>query len=450
MNNRTIFNVLRGRFYATLATMVAGIWVLTGCGMLQASVLPALPDGNAVPTAIVVTPTPAPRRAQHVNAELRKGTIILRNSGGAVSLAALARALSSTALRQVAPGEWLLTSNLQIEPGAELLIAGPEVRWLKLRSDATTFVWVKALGGTLRISNTKITSWNPRANAVDTTYDDGRSFVLARDGATMTIDGSEASYLGYEANESYGVAWRLQGTGGGASGSTFGHNFYGLYLYDAAGLTIRNNTVHHSVRYGIDPHTRSDNLLIEGNTSHDNGKQGIILAEGCSNSIIRNNKVYNNGLHGIVLFDGSNNNLVEGNVAYGNTLHGINVNNSMGNTLRRNTVYGNGEAGIGVGQEARDTTVQGNTVRANLRDGIYVFSDARATTLENNVVISNQRYGIYIKSEDNTIGDGNEVTDNGVGLFLNVGSPPDFSLSTNRIERNREADVRTGTGDDDG
>jgi parallel beta-helix repeat protein len=410
-------------------------------------VVPAAPDGTGMPTAVVVTPTTAPKHAKKVDAELRKGTIVLRDSGGVVSLPALARALSSTALQQVAPGEWLLTANLQIEQGADLLIAGPEVRWLKLRSEAKTFVWVKAIGGTLRISNTKITSWDTRTQNVDTSHEDGRSFILARDGATMTIGHAEASYLGYDANESYGVAWRLEGTQGEASSSTFGYNFYGLYLYRAAGLTIRNNSVHHSVRYGIDPHTHSDNLLIEGNIAHDNGKQGIILAEGCSDSIIRNNTVYNNGLHGIVLFSGSNNNLVEGNVAYGNALHGINVNDANGNTLRQNTVYDNGEAGIGVGQNARANLLHGNVVRANQRDGIYVFSDARETTLENNLVFGNRRYGIYIKSEDNIIGDGNEITENGVGVFLNVGTLPAFSRATNRIERNLDADVRTSKGE---
>ena len=437
-------NALRNRLFA-LATV---LFLLGGCGLFQASVIPVTSDIAAMPTAVVVTPTSAPKLAQKIDAEMRKGTIVLRASGGAVSLPALARRLASTALRQIAPGEWLLTANLQIEPGADLLIAGPEVRWLKLRSDTKTFVWIKAMGGMLRISNTKITSWDPRTNTVDSTYQDGRSYVLARDGATMTIDRTEASYLGYDANESYGVAWRLEGTQGAASDSTFGYNFYGLYLYRAAGLTIRNNTVHHSVRYGIDPHTRSDRLLIEGNISHDNGKQGIILAEGCNDSTIRNNKVYNNGLHGIVIFSGSNNNLVENNEAYGNALHGIDVNEATGNTVRQNTVYDNGEAGIGVSQGSRDTLVRGNIVRGNRRDGIYIFSDAQATRLENNVVIGNPRYGVYLKSANNTIGDGNEITDNGVGLFLNVVPPPTFSRSTNRIEHNREADVRTGKGEE--
>jgi parallel beta-helix repeat protein len=162
--------------------------------------------------------------------------------------------------------------------------------------------------------------------------------VLARNGARMDVYRSELSYLGYEANESYGVAWRLAGTSGEIIDSRFGYNFYGLYAYEASNLVIRGSEVHHSVRYGIDPHTRSNNWLIENNISHDNGKQGIILAEDCTGSVIRNNVVYGNALHGIVLYQRSNHNLVEGNTSYGNGLQGINVNASSHNTLRNNAV----------------------------------------------------------------------------------------------------------------
>ncbi len=177
-------------------------------------------------------------------------------------------------------------------------IAAPEVRRLKLRSDADGFVWIKALGGQLTFRDTCVTSWDSAKDAVDENYEDGRSFVLARDGARMEILGAELSYLGYDANESYGVAWRLEDTVGLAADSRFGYNFYGLYSYEVKNLTIRSSEVHHSVLYGIDPHTRSDQLLIEDNVSHHNGKHGIILAEKCSDSVVRGNTVYSNTLHG--------------------------------------------------------------------------------------------------------------------------------------------------------
>ena len=373
-------------------------------------------------------------------------TIVLR-AGAPMSLPAISRALGRPeALRELAPGEWLLSANLRIERGALLHIAGPDVRRLKLRSEAGGFVWIKALGGQLAFIDTCVTSWDSAKNAVDENYDDGRGFVLARDGARMDIRGSELSYLGYLANESYGVAWRTPGTSGEAANSRFSYNFDGLYSYEASDLVIRSNEVHHNVLYGIDPHTRSNRLVIESNISHHNGKQGIILAEECSDSVVRGNTVYSNTLHGIVIYQRSNNNLVENNTSYDNGQQGINVNDASHNTLRGNTVYGNAEAGIGLGQDANDNQVLGNTVRDNRKDGIYLYSDASGNVLSDNTVAENTRYGIYIKSEGNRIAGGNHVFGNSVGVYLNVSTPPVISREDNRIEGNRDADVRSGGG----
>jgi parallel beta-helix repeat protein len=369
-------------------------------------------------------------------------TIVLR-AGSQATLATVGQVLERpAALRELAPGEWLLSANLLVEPGAALWIGAPEVRWLKLRSDTGGFVWIKALGGTLTFANTCVTSWDAAQNDVDTQYADGRSFVLARDGARMVIRDSALSYLGYDADESYGVAWRLAGTSGAAINSRFGHNFYGLYSYAVDGLVVRGSEVHHSVRYGIDPHTRSNRLLIEGNRAHHNGKHGIILAERCSNSVIRGNVVFNNTLHGIVLYQDSNHNLVEGNTSYGNGQQGINVNASSDNTIRSNTVYDNAGAGIGVGQGASANRIVGNHVRANREDGIVLYSAARDNVLRNNTVSDNARYGIYLKSAGNTIAGGHHVFGNLVGVYLNVEQPPQISRTANRIYGNREADVR--------
>jgi parallel beta-helix repeat protein len=373
-------------------------------------------------------------------------TIVLRRSAP-MSLPAIARQLGRPeALRELAPGEWLLAANLRIERGAVLHIAGPEVRRLKLRSDSGGFVWIKALGGQLAFVDTCVTSWDRERSAVDENADDGRSFVLARDGARMDIRGSELSYLGYEANESYGVAWRTPGTSGTAVDSRFGYNFYGLYSYEASDLVIRSNEVHHSLRYGIDPHTRSNRLLIEDNVAHHNGKHGIILAEECSDGVVRNNVVFGNLHHGIVIYQRSNNNLVEGNTAYDNALQGINVNDASNNTIRGNQVFGNAEAGIGLGQDASGNQVIGNSVRDNAKDGIYLYSDATSNLLRDNTVSGNARYGVYVKSAGNQIAGGNQVFGNAVGVYLNVSPPPEVSREANRIEGNREADVRTGGG----
>lgn len=380
--------------------------------------------------------------ARGVRYEPERQTIVL-NEAEPTTLAGVAAALGRPdLLAEVQPGEWLLAANLEIRKGASLTIAGPEVRWLKLRSDDQTFVSIKARGGRLVISDTCLSSWDAARNSVDENLEDGRSFVLARDGAWMGIYRSHLHHLGYEANESYGLAWRLEGTGGEIVDSELGYNFYGLYAYQVRGLIIRGNEVHHSVRYGIDPHTSSNGLLIEGNVAHHNGKHGIILAEGCSDSIIRNNVAYNNTLHGIVLYNGSNNNRVEGNTAFGNGEQGINLNNVADAHVEGNTVYGNSSDGIGVGQDARDNVIINNTVHQNQEHGIHIYSGAAGTLIEGNEVRANRRYGIYVKSSGNQIGAGNRVLENAVGVHARAEDVTQSVRAANLIDGNHEANVR--------
>ncbi|MDQ2998658.1 MAG: hypothetical protein M3R61_16620, partial [Chloroflexota bacterium] len=182
-----------------------------------------------------------------ISYDANTNTIVL-NSGSPMTLPAVSRALGrADLLHELKPGEWLLNANVRIGKNAALQIAGPPVRWLKLRSDASGFVWIKAFGAQLTFMDTCVTSWDSGADTVDMNDADGRSFVLARAGARMEIRSSELSYLGYYANESYGVAWRQPGTSGSALDSRFGHNFYGLYSYEASDLVIRGNEVHNSV-----------------------------------------------------------------------------------------------------------------------------------------------------------------------------------------------------------
>lgn len=358
----------------------------------------ALSPGQAAPANVITV------------YDQRLDALVIR--AGDVSLTGLQAALEQHQGLQILPdGSWVLQRNLVIERGASLTIQGNQFSRLLLKSDATGFVWIKALGGTLSIEDACISSWDAARQDVDTNYDDGRSFILARDGARMNIRRSDISYLGYMADESYGLAWRLEGTRGELLDSRLSYNYYGLYTYEVSGMQIRGNEVHHNILYGIDPHTRSNNLLIENNIAHHNGKQGIILAERCEDSVIRNNVSYSNGIHGIVVYQRSDGTIVEGNISYDNASQGINVNNSRNVIVRNNQVFANHEDGIGIGQDARANTVTGNTVTANARDGITLYSDASDNVIRENEVRGNGRYGIYAKSQGNQLID-NMVVDN--------------------------------------
>lgn len=426
-------------------------WALSGCALGEISVRPV-----DTPAAVSCANQPAttqkrqtgiPERGIAKGAQVptynQESNTITIPAGDSLTLPGLGKALATPkALRETKPGEWLLAANLVIERHATLRIAAPEVQRLRLQSDDELFVSIKALGGDLTIEGVCVTSWDPDAGAVDLNYDDGRSFILARNGARMTIRNAELSYLGYAADESYGLAYRLSGTTGEVSNSRLGYNYYGLYTYEVADLVIRNNEVHHSILYGIDPHTDSRNLLIEGNTAHHNGKHGIILAERCTDSIIRGNRSYANALHGIVLYQQSNNNLVENNITYENGLEGININNSSNNTIRGNESYRNTKAGIGVGQKSSQMLITGNRLHGNQEDGIALYSKATNNTIEANDIYENTRYGIYLKSEGNRITTANRVYRNRVGIYLNVEQPSPISESANQIHDNQDGNIK--------
>jgi parallel beta-helix repeat protein len=364
---------------------------------------------------------------------------VLRGGTG-VTLSALSGAVREpAALRELAPGEWLLGANLEVLAPASLRVAAPEARWLMLSSGAGGFVSVKALGGGLDISGSCVTSWDAEQGRVDTEYGDGRSFLLARDGSRMTVDGAELRYLGYGEAESYGLAWRLAGTTGSITGSIVSHTYYGLYSHQVTGLVVRDNEFHDNVLYGIDPHTGSRELSIERNLVHDNGKHGIILAEDCTDSVIRDNVVYRNQHHGIVLYLHSDRNTIEGNESFDNVAQGININESSDNVIRDNRVYRNTESGVGIGQDARDNLVQGNEIRINQQDGIRLVTGSAGTRVRENLIGDNTRYGVYIDSDDMDL-TGNTIFGNRFAVS-HTGSDP-LPDDSNEFDDNREGDVQ--------
>lgn len=377
-------------------------------------------------------------RPSGVNAAVSGGTI--RVTGGTdVTLAALSKAVRNPgALKETAPGEWLLGANLEILPGASVRLAAPDVRWLKLRSEPGSFTSIKALGGGLALDGTCVTGWDTGARRADTDENDGRAFILARDGGQLTVDDSEVRYLGYSAVESYGLSWRT-GAGGHLAHSVVSHLHFGFYSYQVTGIVVADNEFHDNALYGIDPHSGSNRLVIERNIVHDNGKHGIILAEDCSDGVIRDNIVYRNQHHGIVLYQRSDRNLIDGNESFQNAAQGINVNQSADNTVRGNRVYSNGESGIGLGATASRNLVERNEVRANKQDGIRLVSEATEIQVRDNVIGDNARYGVYIDGGGPFEISSNSIFASRVGVLLkNTDQRP---AGDNRMHDNVDGDL---------
>ena len=476
MKNTTTIPVRAMLLVATLAVLAgASAFLMSACAQppleplvrrdvtASAAVDPARPCGRAapaVPPAPVapapvapapvapapVAPAPvapaAPPAAPDARYDAPTNTITLA-AGQGVPLPELAGLVGNpAALRETAHGEWLLGANILVLRGASLQVTAPSVRWLMMSSGPAGFVTLKAFGGGLHVEGSCITSWDAAQGRVDTEHTDGRSFVLARDGAHLTIDRAELRYLGYGEVESYGLAWRTEGTNGRITGSIVSHLYYGLYTYAVGGLMVQDNEFHDNLLYGIDPHTRSHHLTIERNVVHNNGKHGIILAEDCTDSVIRNNLVYNNDHHGIVLYLRSDRNLVEDNEVFGNTAQGINVNESSRNTIRGNSVYDNLESGIGIAQTAQDNVVEQNQVRGNQQDGVRLVSEATQTTVRDNVIGENMRYGVYVDSDGPFDLAGNTIFGSRTGVMIRGSAAA--SAGDNAFFDNEEADVVSG------
>lgn len=327
-------------------------------------------------------------------------------------------------------GVYLLKANLFLENNVFLLIEGPSVSWLKLKSNSHGFIHILSIGGSIFIDNTRITSWDPIAGAYDYEYKDGRSYLLVRN-ARMDIINSEVSYLGYALDEDvgqggvYGVSWRindettfgLQLTTGQVINSRFHHNYFGLYTFGATGMVFRNNEIFENIQYGLDPHDDSNNFIVERNYVHDNGNHGIIFSKRCFNNIIRWNRSQNNRLHGVMLDRQSNDNSVYENILTGNT-DGVAVWDSHNNAIYNNTIHGN-KRGIRLNNQSAHNLVAHNAVRDSRQYGLYLYDAARRNWLYQNDIRNTADAGIYIRSSENMV-ESNLVQQANYGIYLNV------------------------------
>ncbi len=419
---------------------------------LIAGLLAALLIGTiAVALALALRPDappdgPGPRKLT-IGYDSTTNTIWVKSPGALVTLTDIHKSLGNDSLlERGANSDWLLKANLLIGQKVRLLLHGDkasgDVNWLKLKSDQSGFVSLQASDGQVSIKSTRITSWDEQAGTFDYTFDDGsgRAFVSVKNRRAEVLDvrmdviDSEIAYLGYPAESSYGISWKViaeagasssggvlgQGITGNVVGSSFHHNYFGAYVFGAGNMLWKDNEFYENVVYGLDPYNYSQRLLVEGNVFRDNGKHGLIFARGSGYSIIRNNHSYRNAGNGIVLHEGSDNNVVEGNEVYANT-DGIVIfqssnNRVMGNTVRQNVtgirIYG--RQGVG----SSGNVVEDNRVLGNDQHGIYLYDFASENYVRKNRIESNGKNGIYLNSAvDNDIQD-NLIGNNAVGVRI--------------------------------
>jgi parallel beta-helix repeat protein len=329
---------------------------------------------------------------------LRAGGRIVRSisiARPALELTQIVRAVADPSwISHAAPGVVDLRAALIMGPGTSLTVAAPSVRVLRLTDRPGTML--AADRAALVIRSATVTSPHMRyidSPGVQDTDSPGvqdtdryRPFILAESGSRMWITDSRLAGLGWNGDDSYGVSWET-GSTGGATGSTFTGNYFGIYTSRVAGLVFTDDVVTGSYSYGIDPHSHSSRLTITKNTVTGNGRHGIILADHVTGSTVEGNTVRGNAANGIMMYQGSSGNLIEGNTVTGNHGDGVVLTASPRNRLIRNVIQGN-RVGLHLARTPSGmVTLSGNLVAGNALNSQGILSAA------GNVVASDTHLG---------------------------------------------------------
>lgn len=367
-------------------------------------------------------------------------TIMVSGRGSIINLSDIGNSVGPEYLEQVEPGIWHLKANLYLRSGITLKLNPEEVKWLRLTSNTNKFVSILAYNSDVFLQGIKVTSWDETRHDFDTDIEDGRSYILVKDGSRMDVVDSEIAYLGYSRPQdspysTYGISWRMS-TGnlgkflltGEVINSKFHHNYFGAYTFGATGMVWRGNEFYENVRYGLDPHDDSNGFLVENNVFRNNGSHGLIFSKRCINNIIRNNTSYGNKSHGIMLHELSDKNVIENNKIYDNA-DGIALDHSSQNIIRGNTISNN-KRGIRANKGSKDNLMTNNQITGSVQYGVYLYGNSEGNLIQNNTLTNNAN-AIYIKSNYNQALN-NILDKNKVGVYF-LGQASQNRLANNKI-----------------
>ncbi len=312
----------------------------------------------------------------------------------------------------------------------------------------SSFVVLRTYNGIINIDKAYIHSFDPTTGNFDTNVDDGRAYLLAKYKAEMNIRNSELSYLGSADGESYGIAWRdvnntapgsplLTRVTGQVIHNDIHHNYYGVYTFQAQGMTFRDNQFHDNIGYGFDPHDYTHHVIVDHNQSFNNGRHGFIISRGCNNFIFTYNESYNNfnsdpgeQAQGFMLDPGADgtvkassyNNAFSNNSAHDNEGYGLRILGSSNNQVLDNHFYLN-KQGLVLDTNSTGNTIDHNQIEQNTAYGLLTQDTADSNIINNNTVNANGNSGIYLHSSNNRVS-GNIVSQNqqaGIALAQSSG-----------------------------
>jgi mannuronan 5-epimerase len=327
-----------------------------------------------------------------------------------ISFAQLAKNVNGdSVLKNLGNGTYLLSADLKVNEGAKLVIAAPDVTWIKISNKGSSQYNILVDGGQMDIYGTKITSWDPDKNSVVEQNEKGsipRPYINYQDSEDGVIQNSELAYMGYAGNEKRGLSFTKTTANIEIRNSDFHHWWYAFYSNGAKNVTIDNSTFHDNYKYAIDPHTGTHDMNITNNHVYNNPGSGIICSLDCSDILIQNNTVHDNGKHGIGLSRNMHESIIRNNTIY-NSPRGIVISESPKNEVYGNMIYNTSDgfhltvpSSPPIDGHTTENRIYNNTIRDS--ENGFVIIRADDNTFANNTLEN-------IRSFEYSIKDGAEI-----------------------------------------
>jgi parallel beta-helix repeat protein len=288
-------------------------------------------------------------------------------------------------------GEYILNATLEIADDItfEMNSSNPDdnLQYLKIAHENGIIVYGKIL-----IDGIKVASWNTSSNDVMPQDINGtirRGYIQFAASEGSQIINSEFGYLGDVEPGRRG--FDLLGDGDGEPshdmvirGNKFHNMWFAFYSREAYNITVDGNEYYNNIKYALDPHTVTHDMIISNNWLHHN-PIGVICSNRCYNI------------------------LIEGNVVEHNKDYGIFFSRNVHDSIARNNHVYNSSTGVMV-SESPNNQIYNNTIEGATSQGIYLFNPelpddgvTEGNFLYNNTIISSENGIVAARSHDNIV-----------------------------------------------
>jgi parallel beta-helix repeat protein len=283
-------------------------------------------------------------------------------------------------------GQYILKANLEVADGVnfEMTSNGDGLQYLKVAGENGIIVH-----GRILINGVIITSWDVSNEEVIQQDMNGtirRGYVQFAASEGSQIINSEFGYLGDIEPGRRG--FDLFGEGPSHDmvirGSKFHDMWFAFYSREAYNITVDGNEYYNNIKYALDPHTITHDMVITNNWLHDN-PIGAICSDRCYDI------------------------LIEGNLVEDTTDIGIFFSRNMTDSIARNNNVINARVGILV-SESPNNQIYNNTIEEATSQGIRLLNPdvtddgvTEGNIVYNNVISSSEDGIAAARSQNNIV-----------------------------------------------